>query len=129
MDRDLEGIDDSELCVKLSNDGRLVYHVREIPDPQAELHQLQVEEIWKQDDASGSNLLGRGSFGSVYKETCIHDIRGAQLGRFRAVKVIERGAQVTKAYYREELKALAKFSAPRVSEFRLIRSGCKRPGR
>ena len=115
MDRDEEGVDDSELCVKLSKDGRLVYHVREIPDPQAELHQLQVEEIWQQDDANGSYLLGRGGFGSVYKETCIRDIRGAKLGRFRAVKVIERGDQVTKLYYREELKALAKFSAPRVS--------------
>jgi hypothetical protein len=115
MDRDEEGVDDSELCVKLSNDG-LVYHVREILDLQAELHQLQVEEIWQREDASGSHhLLGRGGFGSVYKETCISDIRGAKLGRFRAVKVIERGDQVSKAYYREELKALAKFSAPRVS--------------
>lgn len=124
MYRDEEGVDDSELAVKISNDG-LVYHVRDLPNPQAELDQLQVEEIWRQEDATGGRLLGRGGFGAVYKEKCIHDIRGTKLGRFRAVKVIERGDEVTKAYYREELKALAKFSAPRVSSYRGdIHLGC-----
>ena len=113
MDRDEEGVEDSELPVKVSNDG-LVYHVYDLPNPQAELDQLRVEEIWRQEDATGGRLLGRGGFGAVYKEKCIHDIRGSKLGRFRAVKVIERGDEVTKAYYREELKALVKFSAPKV---------------
>jgi len=113
MDRDEEGADDLELCVKLSDD--LVYHVRDLPDPQAELHLLQIEEIWRRESASGNHLLGRGGFGSVYKEKCISDVRRAKMGQFRAVKVIEMGDQVTKAYYRGELRALAKFSAPRVS--------------
>lgn len=114
MDADEERVDDSELCVKISDAG-LVYHVRDLPDPQVQIDQLQVEEIWQRVDATGGRLLGRGGFGHVYKEECIRDVRGAKQGRFRAVKVIERGDEVTKAYYREELKALAKFSTPRVS--------------
>lgn len=115
MDRDEELVDDSELCVKASDDG-LVYHVRDIPHPQVRIDQLQVEEVWQRVDATGGRLLGRGGFGQVFKEQCMHDVRGTKVGRFRAVKVIERGNEVTKAYYREELKALAKFSNPKASQ-------------
>ncbi len=115
MDRDEELVDDSELCGVLSDDGRVFYRLRDIPDPQVKINQLDVQEEWRRVDVEDGGLLGRGSFGEVFKEECMHDINGLQLGHFRAVKVIERGKVNTKVYYREELKALAKFSHAKVS--------------
>ncbi len=133
MDGDEELIEDSELYVKLDLEKHLVYHLSDMPDPEAEIDQLPVKEIWRQVGASDGRLelLGVGGFGQVYKEECIRDIRGTKLGCYRAVKVMKKGDQEggknglqkedqkgnknPKAFYKEELKALAKFSKPRVS--------------
>ncbi len=114
MDRDEELVDDSELCGVLSHDGLVFYRLRDIPDPETEIDQLDVQEEWRRVDVKDGGLLGRGGFGEVFKEECMRDISGTQLGHFRAVKVIERGKVNTKVYYREELKALAKFSQAKV---------------
>ncbi len=115
MDRDEELVDDSELCGVLSHDGLVFYRLRDIPDPQAEIDQLAVQEEWRRVDDKDGGFLGRGRFGEVFKEECMRDITGSQLGHFRAVKIIERGKVNTKVYYRNELKALAKFSNAKVS--------------
>ena len=115
MDRDEELVDDSELCGKLSNDGLVFYRLRDNLDRHAEIDQLDVQEEWRRVDVKDGGHLGRGRFGEVFKEECMRDISGMQLGHFRAVKVIERGEVNTKVYYREELKALAKFSHAKVS--------------
>jgi hypothetical protein len=113
MDRDIELIEDSELCVKLDK-GR-VYHVKEIPDARTPIKHLEVEEVWQQVDSAGGQLLGKGSYGDVFKQECIQDVAGRKVGQLRAVKVVRKGAESTKAYYREELKAMAKFSMQKVS--------------
>lgn len=113
MDRDSELIEDSELYVKLDN-GR-IYHVNDIPDPRVPIEQLHVEEVWQRVDTADGQFLGSGSYGQVYKEKCIGDDKGSKVGQLRAVKVIRKGDESTKAHYREELKALAKFSNPKVS--------------
>ena len=115
MDRDEELVDDSELCGKLSNDGLVFYRLRDNLDRHAEIDQLDVQEEWRRVDVKDGGHLGRGRFGEVFKEECMRDISGMHLGHFRAVKVIERGKVNTKVYYREELKALAKFSHAKVS--------------
>jgi hypothetical protein len=113
MDQGNDLIEDSELCVKVDK-GR-VYHVKELTDPQTPIKDLDVEEVWQLADPADGQLLGKGSYGDVFKQQCIEDVAGRKVGQLRAVKVIQKGSESTKAYYREELKAVAKFSRQRVS--------------
>jgi hypothetical protein len=110
MDRDNELIEDSELSVKLQNG--CIYHADDIPDPRTPLEQLDIKEIWERVDATDGEFLGAGGFGQVFKERFVWDVKKSKPGRLRAVKVIQKGGESTKAHYREELKALAKFCMP-----------------
>jgi hypothetical protein len=121
-DPDRELIEDSRLYVRLDPEKPLAYHLRGIPDPHAAIRDLPIVEIWKRVGAASGELLGRGGFGKVLKEVCTHDVRGRKVGTYRAVKVIEKefqegekGVKSAKAFYKEELKALAKFSSTKVS--------------
>lgn len=74
--------------------------------PSSKRRRLRVEERWVRE-----GCLGRGAYGTVYKERCADDAQP----RVRAVKEINKnvvaGEQID---HTRELEAIAKFSHPRV---------------
>ncbi|KAK4043822.1 kinase-like protein [Parachaetomium inaequale] len=131
MGADEDLINDSELSVHVDVQKHIVYHVRGNPNPWAETDRHTVEETWERVAAANGGFLGAGGFGQVFKEVCTQDSRGIKVGRYRAVKVIAKSGPWrdphregnTKALYKEELKALAKFSYPRYQSWFVMSFG------
>ncbi|KAK4233381.1 hypothetical protein C8A03DRAFT_38916 [Achaetomium macrosporum] len=111
-------IEDSRLHVDvdLKDQNHIVYHIRN-PNSRAEIDRREATETWQR---VKDGYLGAGGFGTVYKEECTQNIRNHEVGSYRAVKVIPKyrpgrdpnDVEDTKAAYKQELKALAKFSSP-----------------
>jgi len=95
---------DSKLEAAVSNTGTL--HVIHWSSRSARRRRVRIEERWLRD-----GCLGRGAFGTVYRERCEH---GGQV-KLRAVKEIKKSVVAGEEIdYTRELEAVAKFSHDRV---------------
>jgi hypothetical protein len=87
-------------------DGKTL-HMYHASDPRLSRRSLRIEEHWRSEQ-----LLGRGTYGAVYLETCV---LGPRNGQLRAVKRIAKDGHAVVVDYSRELVALSKFSHKRVS--------------
>ncbi|KAL6399823.1 CAMK protein kinase [Ilyonectria robusta] len=96
---------DSKLDTEISN--AYTQHVRYIPGHAASERRVRVVERWVRE-----NPLGRGSYGTVYRERCEEDE-----SKLRAVKEIGKYTmEWEKLDYTRELEAIFKFSHPKASQ-------------
>ncbi len=93
----------SKLVTEFLSDPECTQHVKHISDSTKKQRRVRKEERWK-----GEKQIGRGGFGSVWLERCIH---GHNKGELRAVKKITKLEGCN--YYRE-LEAIALFSHSQV---------------
>jgi calcium/calmodulin-dependent protein kinase I len=95
---------DSKLEATVSDAGTL--HITYRSSPSARRRRVRTEERWVRD-----GCLGRGAYGTVYKERCE---QGSQI-KIRAVKEIKKSVVTGEEIdYARELEAVAKFSHARV---------------
>lgn len=110
-----------------------MYHPAQLPDL---VKDSQLQAAFRADttvhrftsrDASGRRIkhqekwkiekhLGQGSYGQVWKESCVSDEATGDAAKVRAVKMIRKPQQKSKGFeYNRELEAIAKFSHTKVS--------------
>ena len=94
----------SKLDTQFYSDPEYVQHVRYISGSTLRERKIRKEERWKRE-----RWLGRGSFGTVELERCIH---GESEGKVRAVKKIQK---LESGDYYRELEAIALFSHSNVN--------------
>jgi len=93
----------SKLDTQFSLDPEYTRHIQEVSESISERRKVRKEERWKKE-----RRLGRGSFGDVWLEQCIH---GDSKGEVRAVKKVQK---VDRNNYHRELEAIALFSHSKV---------------
>lgn len=104
---DQELVNDMRLEAKI--DGDLTYHYTSEPDFPGRAGR-QKRQIWRRDE-----LLGRGGFGEVWLERCVPNQGQDEL---QAVKIIPRPREDNPQdlrFLKHKLRAIAKFSQPKVS--------------
>jgi len=94
----------SKLDTQFSINPEYTQHIREVSENISKRGKVRKEERWKKE-----KWLGRGSFGDVWLEKCIH---GDSKGDVRAIKKVQKLDRIN--YYRE-LEAIALFSHDKVS--------------
>ena len=80
-------------------------HIRHVSENKASRAKVRQKETWKHERS-----LGRGNFGLVSLETCIH---GQRSGDVRAVKKLEK---LQSGHYLRELEAIALFSNEKLAD-------------
>ena len=94
----------SKLDTQFHLDPEYVQHVQYVSGSTLKERKVRKEERWKRE-----RWLGRGGFGTVELERCIH---GECEGKVRAVKKIQK---LESSNYYRELEAIALFSHSKVS--------------
>jgi serine/threonine protein kinase len=110
-------VQDSKLETRFHSDPEHVQHVRYVTGSTPKQRKVRKEERWKRE-----RWLGRGGFGTVESQICIH---GDSKGKVRAVKKMQK---VGSSDYYRELEAIALFSHDNVSGLLFsLKSCCSAP--
>jgi len=86
--------------------GTCTRHIFYVPDRSARERRIRREEEWVRE-----SFLSQGAYGTVYKKRCEREGRGSIC---RAVKEIRKRIASEELDYVRELKAIVKFSHPKV---------------